>query len=453
MSFPKYERYKDSGVEWLGEVPEHWESWKVAHAFSSIGSGTTPPSNEQKWYEEGQIPWVTTGELRENIVAETRKYVTEDALRKFTALRIHSSGSLVIAMYGATIGRLGILGINATTNQACCVMGNSNVLDIKFVFYWLQCNRETIVALFSTGGGQPNINQESVTSLRIPAPAIEEQTQIACFLDRETSRIDTLIAEQKRLIALLKEKRQAVISHAVTKGLDSSVPMKNSGVEWLGEVPQHWVITKLKHIVSEYGGSTPSKENLNYWNGSIPWVTPKDMKRDFIDDSIDHVSELAISDTNLSILPEQSVLIVVRGMILLHSIPVAINTVPTTINQDMKAMVATKSLSPEYLLVLLKGIKAAIFEFIDNSAHGTKKLEWERFENVSIPLPDLDEQERIVMKLRSQLAKLDELNVQVLEAMEMLQERRSALISACVTGKIDLRNWQHPPDPEPQKQL
>src|SRR5690606_17103116 len=116
-----------------------------------------------------------------------------------------------------------------------------------------------------------------------------------------TARIDALIEEQQRLIELLKEKRQAVISHAVTKGLDPTVPMKDSGVEWLGEVPAHWVVRKLKNLVSVRGGSTPSKEVELYWEGEIPWVSPKDMKSERISDSIDHVSELAIEDGGLNI--------------------------------------------------------------------------------------------------------------------------------------------------------
>ena len=211
---------KDSGVEWLGEVPAHWESWKVAHAFGSIGSGTTPPSNEEHWYDNGTIPWVTTGELRENVIFETSKSVTSDALQKFSALRLHPVGSLVVAMYGATIGRLGILGVNATTNQACCVLGDPKHLDIAFTFYWLQGFKQIIIDLFSSGGGQPNINQDIVSGLRIPAPGLPEQKMIITFLDQETAKIDALVIEALSVITLLQERRTALISAAVTGQID-----------------------------------------------------------------------------------------------------------------------------------------------------------------------------------------------------------------------------------------
>ncbi len=237
MTFPAYPDYRDSGVEWLGAVPTYWESWKISHAFGELGSGTTPPTSETEWYEGGTVPWVTTGELRESIIWETKKLLSPKAISAFSALRLHPAGSLAIAMYGATIGRLGILGVEATTNQACCLLTRPNHLHVKFTFYWLLVFKQSIIDLYASGGGQPNINQEIIANLKIPAPGVQEQIQIARFLDHETARIDALIEEQQRLIELLKEKRQAVISHAVTKGLDPTVPMKDSGAEWLGEVP------------------------------------------------------------------------------------------------------------------------------------------------------------------------------------------------------------------------
>ena len=145
-----YPAYKDSGIEWLGEIPEHWEVWKVTHGFGSIGSGTTPKSDNDLYYE-GTIPWITTSELREAEIFETSQKVTEQALRDYFALKLYAKGSLAIAMYGATIGRLGILGINATVNQACCVFSEPSVFDTKFFYYWLWMRRPILVSL-STGG-------------------------------------------------------------------------------------------------------------------------------------------------------------------------------------------------------------------------------------------------------------------------------------------------------------
>lgn len=219
---------KDSGVEWLGEVPSSWDIWKLSHAYEDIGSGTTPTSNNESWFQ-GNIPWVTTGELRETVINDTFKKISSFTLQAFPALKIHPAGSIVIAMYGATIGRLGILGVNATTNQACCVMTKSEVINNQYLYYWLQAFREDIIRL-SSGGGQPNINQEKVASLKVSCPAWNDQATIVAFLDHVTAIIDTLIEKQRQQIELLKERRTALISAAVTGKIDVR--------DWVAPAPQ-----------------------------------------------------------------------------------------------------------------------------------------------------------------------------------------------------------------------
>jgi len=211
---------KDSGVEWIGEVPAHWSFVKIAHGFTQIGSGATPPSSEQSWYTDQGTPWVTTSELRENVITETVKHVTDEALQQFSALRIYPPGSLLIAMYGATIGRLAILGVNASTNQACCVLSGPKKFNTKFIFYWLFAKKEALVNFYAAGGGQPNINKDVISSLRLPAPSVEEQAAIAKRLDEHTARIDTLITKTQRSIELLQERRAALITAAVIGQID-----------------------------------------------------------------------------------------------------------------------------------------------------------------------------------------------------------------------------------------
>ena len=194
--YPK-DAVKDSPVSWVGCVPTHWETWKMTHAFGRIGSGTTPSSGNEKYYGEG-TPWVTTSELRENTVCTTEKNVTPLALEEVPSLKIYPSGSLAIAMYGATIGRLGFLGIPATVNQACCVFSEPKALSYRFTFYWLLAARDILISE-SSGGGQPNLNQELLKSLKVPAPQLDEQTAIANFLDRETEQIDGLVKKQQKL--------------------------------------------------------------------------------------------------------------------------------------------------------------------------------------------------------------------------------------------------------------
>jgi type I restriction enzyme S subunit len=252
MSFPRYPEYKESGVEWLGVVPGHWEVWKLSHSFAQIGSGTTPKTDNREYYDNGAIPWVNTGDLNDGTLEECEKRITALAINDHSSLKTYPPGSLLIAMYGATIGKLAILNFSATVNQACCVFAGKSEIASKFMFYWFLGLRQQIISL-ATGGGQPNISQDILRSLRVASPPLPEQTQIAAFLDRETAKIDALVAEQRRLMALLKEKRQALITHAVTKGLDPNVKMKPSGVDWIGDVPDHWGVKSIGYILDAVG--------------------------------------------------------------------------------------------------------------------------------------------------------------------------------------------------------
>lgn len=208
---------KDSGIEWIGEIPEHWEVYKLTHLFEQVGSGTTPTSSNSEYYEKGTFSFLQTGDLNDGYVNKTEKKITEHAIRKFSTLKLYPQGSLVIAMYGATIGKLGILNIPSYTNQACCVLRRANEDKVisKFVFYWFLFAKNNIISL-SYGGGQPNISQELIKSLRLQLPPLSEQAAIAEFLDKVTKQIDQTINHYRNQIEKLKEYKQSLIDAAVT---------------------------------------------------------------------------------------------------------------------------------------------------------------------------------------------------------------------------------------------
>ncbi|KKG64154.1 restriction endonuclease subunit S [Methanosarcina mazei] len=204
----------DSGVDWIGNCPEHWTIAPVKHGFDLIGSGTTPPTENSQFYG-GNVYWVTTSELRENIIFSTNQTITQEALSEFTSLKVYPAGTLLFAMYGATIGRVAILGTPATVNQAVCSLAGSNLFDPWYAFYSFQASRDYLCQL-ATGGGQPNLNSEKVREHRLPCPPVNEQKAIVAYIDRETEKIDSLHAATENTIALLKERREALIAAAVT---------------------------------------------------------------------------------------------------------------------------------------------------------------------------------------------------------------------------------------------
>ncbi len=205
---------KDSGVDWMGGVPKHWGINKLAQSFSQIGSGTTPKSGIDVYYEGGTINWINTGDLNDGILFSCKRTVTEKALKDYS-LNVYPAGSIIIAMYGATIGKVSISMIEGCTNQACCVLNKSKVIDTNFLFYWFISKREFIISL-SYGGGQPNISQDTVKSLRVISPLISEQKSIADYLDIKTAHIDRIIETINTQIDKLKELRKTLINDVVT---------------------------------------------------------------------------------------------------------------------------------------------------------------------------------------------------------------------------------------------
>ena len=203
------------GPYWLGPVPRSWIPHKVAW-HKQTGSGTTPESGNSEYYDDlAGIPWITTSELRETNIRDAAQRVTSEARRKYSALKVFPSGSILIAMYGATVGRLGVLEVPAATNQACCAIYGSGLLDQRFLYWWLWTNREHLISM-AYGAGQPNISQEVIRGLRIPAPDAGEQRKIADRIEREATRVERSTAKLTRLIELFEERRQALITALVT---------------------------------------------------------------------------------------------------------------------------------------------------------------------------------------------------------------------------------------------
>lgn len=211
---------KDSGVEWIGEIPSNWIKTKISYLFREIGSGGTPSTNNEEYYINGTIPWINTGDLNDGYLSEVKKNITEKALQDFSTLKGYTENSLIVAMYGATIGKLAITKIKAVTNQACCVLANPNNTSVRYMYYWFLANRTNIIQLAS-GGGQPNISQGIIRSLPVYISENKsEQNKIASYLDEMSDEIEKTIVIIKEQIYKLKELRESLIYEAVTGKID-----------------------------------------------------------------------------------------------------------------------------------------------------------------------------------------------------------------------------------------
>ena len=430
--FRLYPEYKDSGIEWLGEVPEHWVTWKATHGFRRIGSGTTPKSDDPEYYG-GDISWVTTSELRETVIVDTIKRVTTTAMREYPTLRIYPKGTLLFAMYGATIGRLGILGTPATVNQACAAFAEPLHLATSFVYYWLQMRRP-ILTVLSAGGGQPNLSQDDLRQLRIPAPPLDEQRTIAVFLDHETGKIDGLVAKKERLIELLQEKRTALITRAVTQGLDPSVPMKNSDFEWLGKIPAHWEVKKWRYCCRVTEGQV-QPDNVQFRERVL--IAPN-----HIESGTGRILRFETADEQGSISGKYPV---EPGDIIYSKIRPALNKVCIAdgdwlCSADMYPVSITETrLQTRFLLYFMLS-EPFVRLMVDESMRvAMPKVNRDTLATCPLFVPVPQEQIAISAFLDRETAKIDALVAKIRQAINHLKEFRTALISAAVTGKIDVR--------------
>ncbi|MCF6210968.1 MAG: restriction endonuclease subunit S [Gammaproteobacteria bacterium] len=272
MTYPAYPEYRDSGVEWLGRVPQEWHICRLKF-LANLLNGYAFNSND---YVDDGVAIVRIGDVKDNVDWENVKRVPEKQLlilNRFLIMR----GDVLLAMTGATIGKTSVWKYDekALLNQRVGII-RSHILDQEYLSYCAKSESFTKhIELECYGGAQENIGKEDIGDIWLAMPAVEEQTQIATFLDRETQKIDRLIEKQQQLIKLLQEKSQAVISHAVTKGLNPDAKMKDSGVEWLGEIPGHWENKKFSHIsMVVRGGSPRPAGDPTLFNGDYsPWVT------------------------------------------------------------------------------------------------------------------------------------------------------------------------------------
>ncbi len=449
MRWQPYPKYKPSGVEWLGEVPEGWDTWKITHGFRRIGSGTTPRSDNSEYYDGG-IPWVTTSELRETVIFDTAAKVTDAALRDYPTLRLHPEGSLLFAMYGATIGRLGVLGIPATVNQACAALIDPIHLETWFTFYWLQMRRPILIVL-SAGGGQPNLSQDDLRQIRIPAPSLDEQIAIADFLDRETGKIDTLVAKNRTLIERLKEKRSALISRTVTRGLppdaaraaglDPHPKLKPSGVEWLGEVPEGWEVRPIKFLVSTPVTDGPH-ETPEILDKGIPFVSAEAISGGQINFKRirGYISEEDHRNFSRKYRPEMGDIYIVKSGATTGRVAMVLTNMEFNIWSPLAAIRCNpNSIERHFLYSYLQSKEFQTAIELSWSFGTQQNIGMGVIQNLVVPVPSLKEQTAIADFLDRETAKIDALVAKVEATIERLKEYRSVLITVAVTGKIDVR--------------
>ena len=450
MSFPRYQKYKDSGVEWLGAVPEHWEVTQLKRVVNPDRQITYGIVQAGPHVPDG-VPYIRPADMTDEQGVAAPDEVMRTSLEIVSAYSRSTirTGDLVCSI-GPSFGKVMITpewldGANLTQGTARIAVQPPH--DARYLFWTLRSTLSVAQWESSVGGATFRaLNLGPLAETTIPVPSVTEQTAIATFLDRETGKIDELVAEQRRLMELLKEKRQAVISHAVTRGLNPDVPLKPSGFEWLGDVPEHWSVIQLKRVCRIESGHTPQKSNEAYWvpdDCCIPWISLNDTKvlaaSDFIDETEVSITALGMHNSSAHLIESGAVVMNRDGARVGLS---AITTKPMCVSQHIIAWVCGASVFNHYLLHVLYAMNDEIYRLAGGATIPT--IGMPDIREMTMPLPPLGEQNAIVDYLIDQRHRLDTLTAEAQRAIDLLQERRTALISAAVTGQIDVRRLTTP---------
>lgn len=452
MSFPAYPTYKKSDVEWLGEVPEHWILTPLKHLAL-----LNPRKSGYDGDTEQLCSFVPMEKLKTGVVQLDEERPIVEVIGGYTYFE---DGDVLQAKVTPCFENKNIAIAKGLTNGIGFGSSEINVLrpckgvNAEYLYYRVQedsymdfCTSSMIGA-----GGLKRVPTDVINNFKVATPEVFEQTQIARFLDHETARIDALIEEQQRLIELLKEKRQAVISHAVIKGLDPTVPMKDSGVEWLGEVPAHWGVSKfgfLKTVLTDYtanGSFADLKSNVTYLDSPnfARLVRLTDLRKNLENPDGVWIDEDAYKYLAKSALFGGEFLLANVGAYagLFYQMPYGAGPASLAPNMFM-AKFDEKKILPSFVSFAAIGKSAHDqLRLLATASSAQPKLNKDDFKSVIVALPTLQEQAQIVAFLDTQLATFDALVAEAESGVSLLQERRSALISAAVTGKIDVRGWQ-----------
>lgn len=410
----QYSKYKPTKIKWYPEIPESWDYCKVKHIANTYAGGT-PSTVVDSFWNSGDIPWLPSGKLQNGEITTAEKFITEEGLNNSSTKWIKPN-TVLIALTGATCANIGYLTFNACANQSVVAIDeDQNKANSRFLYFMFLSMRSQILT-HQTGGAQAGINDGDVKNLYLLKPSLEEQTQIATFLDYKTNLIDATIEKKKRLIELLKEKRQAVINEAVTKGLNPNAPMKNSGVEWLGEIPEHWKVKKLKYLAKIKNGKDQKEVLIE--EGGYPVLGTGGV----------------FGRASAFLHDKPSVLLGRKGTI---DKPFYIEEPFWTVDTLFYTEIYDNTY-PKFLYYLSTTIK---FEYYQESS-AVPSMTQDNLNNIHLCYPPYEEQINIVNFINDFTSKVDLTLNKISTQIECMQNYRQSLISEAVTGKIDVRDWK-----------
>lgn len=422
---------KDSGIEWIGNIPATWERCKIKNVISSIGSGTTPTSSNIDYYNSEDICWIQSGDLyKTSYISNTAVSLSAKALH-LSALQIYAAPFIVVAMYGASVGNIAISTIDACSNQACCCIKPDNNNDLKFMYYWLSMCKIDFLSQ-SIGGGQPNISQSKIKNQFYYRPQLSEQKVIANFLDSKCSEIDAISADIQKEIEILEQYKRSVITEAVTKGLNPDVEMKESGIEWVGNVPDHWGVLANKYVMKK------RKDICTKWNGEN--VLSLTMNGVIVRDLDNPVGKMPTTFDGYQFVYSGNLLMCLFDYdVTPRCVGIVKNAGVTSPAYSRFELKENATLEYFYYYYLMIDFTKELLHLAKNLRHSFTE---EQLGALKVPLPPLDEQKNIATYLDSKCKEIESVIASKKQQLEVLDSYKKSLIYEYVTGKKEVPNEQ-----------
>ena len=432
----KMRKMKDSGIEWIGEIPEGWTKNKVIRLFDTIGSGTTPKNITSDF---PVVNWIQSGDITGSFIPTCKNVISANLLSQYSALKVYPAPFIVIAMYGASVGNASISLIDGCVNQACCVLSSPSC-NLHYAFYVIKSAQSYLVRK-AVCGGQPNISQETIKQLWLPIPPLSTQDIIVRNLDATCSKIDDLLSSVHASIEEYKKLKQAVITQAVTKGVRGEREMKDSGVEWIGKIPAEWSITKIKSGVTKIGsGKTPSGGAETYTDSGVIFLRSQNVYDCTLNlESPTYISlEVDATMKSTRVLPDDVLLNITGGSIGRCSI------VPKTlglanVNQHV-CIIRTNPLIflPKYMQYFWVSTLGHLAIDLYQTGGNREGMSADAIRNTPIPYAPLNEQKEIADYLDAKCAEIDGLIAKKEQLVKELESYKKSLIYEVVTGKREV---------------
>jgi type I restriction enzyme, S subunit len=440
VSFRRYGQYKESGVSSLGKIPAHWDVKRIHHLTSRISSGKTPLGGSETYVDEGIIFLRSQNVYDEGLELEDVVFISEITDAQMAVSRVQPR-DILLNITGASIGRSCAVPEGfppANVNQHVCAIRMSNQDQVPFISW---CFRSAAMKAqmdyVQNGAAREGLNFEQIATLSVAVPPSDEQPTISAFLERAVSATNKLVAEQQRLIDLLKEKRQAVITHAVTRGLNPNAPMKDSGIEWVGDIPRHWECACLSRVAQRVVVGIAEAATHAYADEGIAILRSTNIRPGAIGGDILFIDPSFAKDRDTKQLHAGDLVTVRTGNAGVTAVVPreldgcqCFTMLITTLNDQSRA---------EYYCYWMNSVAAQRYFTLEGWGTAQVNISVPILKALPVPIPPHSEQREIVAYLDREVGKIDSLCDEVETAISLLQERRSALISAVVTGKVDVR--------------